>query len=156
MKHYLKLFLWGLIPIPYGYLNNMLISRGMAIYPLPELAFLIGWACLAWWLCDVSKPIVPQTAALCAAGIPALLLGWLFCEELLAGLMQALSVIAQFYFCPVMLLFARNVGSFFYSLMGESYTIFPTFAATWLVFLALSFLAMGWKRWRTHSDTDLP
>lgn len=146
MKHYGKLLLWGLVPIPFGYLANHLVARGITLYPLIELACLAGWGALAYWLCNPKKGIPGQSACLCAAGVPALALAWVWTYGAPEVLPLAVSVAMQHYFNPIMLLFARNVGQYFYTLMGNGYNILPVYAASWLVMIGVCILGMWLKK----------
>ena len=60
MKHYGKLLLWGLVPIPFGYLANHLVARGITLYPLIELA------CLRQQLESVARHYVTDMLRGCA------------------------------------------------------------------------------------------
>ena len=144
MKQNVKLILWGLVPLPVGYLVNLLLGYGVMLYPLVDLAFLAAWGILAYELCAREKPVLTQAAALCAVGGVMLVLSWvnMYGPEWSWDFTWWTS----FYFCPALLLLSGIVGGTFYEMMGEGYTLLPVHCVLFALYFVIALVGMWLKK----------
>ena len=137
MKNW-KLILWGVLPLPLGYLLNF----AMWHFPLSgllltgtNLLLLLLWGYLAYRLSSPRGNPIRQALALCAFGLAVLAL--VLFQELALGRywFNALGIASQMFFLPFLSLgfaAADPLAGLFLSSMR----VWPAYLAAWLLMLA--------------------